>query len=192
MWGKPIEEKRYCGVGECCNGDSYRYLETSHHLKSGKYIHVTNEEIAEITDKEKIEILGAKNLEADGASITILPYKSDDEAGIIEASNKDGKLDYRKAQFVKMMTDRVFTMGTNTGLYYSVFFINDKKILGEMSKVRVYFQEGSFKEVNKENNSTSAFVIEKEEGKSNHNGNNPRKIEVFNKSGNIVFDLEKM
>lgn len=160
-------------------------------LKSGEYVHVTNEEIAEIIKKEKIEILGIKNLTADGASITILPYKSDDEIGIIEASNKEGKLDYRKSQFVRMMTDRVFTMGTNTGFYYAVVFINDKKILNEMSKLKIHFQEGNFKEVNKVDNSTSGFVIGKEKGKRNVKDNNPRKIEVFNESGIVIYDSEK-
>lgn len=127
----------------------------------------------------------------DGPSITILPFKSKDEVGIIEAANKDGKLDYHKAQFVKMMTDRVFTMGSNAGLYYSAVFINDKKILNEMSKLKIHFQEGNFKEINKENSSTSAFVIEKEKGKTNDKNNNPRKIEVFNESGKIIYDSKE-
>ncbi|WP_238650176.1 hypothetical protein [Paenibacillus piscarius] len=161
------------------------------HLKSGEYVHVTNEEIVEIIEKEKIEILGIKNLTADGASITILPYKSEDEVGVIEASNKDGELDYRKSQFVRMMPDRIFTMGSNAGLYYSVVFINDKKIINEMYKLKIHFHEGNFKEVNKENSSTSAFIITKEKGKRKAKDNNPRKIEVFNESGKIIYDSEK-
>lgn len=38
-------------------------------LKSGKNIHIKKEEIAVITEKEKIEILGIKNLTADGKPI---------------------------------------------------------------------------------------------------------------------------
>ncbi|MBU5349154.1 hypothetical protein [Paenibacillus lautus] len=153
---------------------------------NNNYINVTDRQISDIVDKEKITVLGKEIIVERDIPVTILSYKTDSEIGAIEAMNNNGQLEYRKAIYTEVNNSKVITLGVNGGLNYSVITINDDDIYNKTDKMIVFYKNVRVVLEKSDGQSRSFFINKEHEGVSHNNG--PSLIEIYNANDELIYE----
>ena len=105
------------------------------------YYLVTDKQISTIIKKENVNILGTETIYRENIPVTVISYTLNNEIGIIEASNLNGKLKYLKSQSTSINKQKkVGIMGANAGLKYVVITFFDEKIKENTNQILISFK----------------------------------------------------
>ncbi|MGG4555152.1 hypothetical protein [Paenibacillus humicus] len=152
-----------------------------------EYEVVTDKQISKIIENEKITILNKEIIISREIPVTIIPYKTDIEVGVIEATNLNGLIDYRKAISLPINNDkRVEVFGVKNGLNYVVITFYDYELLNKTSKISVFYNN-SQKSINEVGNKSS-IIIPLSKISDEKKTIELISIEFFDTDNNIIFN----
>lgn len=105
------------------------------------YTQVTNKQIESVSDNENLTILGTGEIIKDNVPVKIFNYTSLDEIGVIEATNNDGELNYKKSITTSLNKGKkIYYLGTETGLEYVTIAFLDNFLVNDTKKIKIMYK----------------------------------------------------
>ncbi|NWL86132.1 hypothetical protein DMN77_00800 [Paenibacillus sp. 79R4] len=153
-----------------------------------EYKEVSEEQISEIVEKEKITLLNKEIIVSKDIPVTVISYRRDNEIGSIEATNHNGKLDFKKALTTAVYTEKkVEILGVNNGLCYIILTFYNEDLLLKSKKISIFYNNIQ-KDIDRKNENEVSLIIPLADASNEKSGINLTSIEFFDADNNIIFN----